>query len=261
MFATARRFAATALPALALSAALASSPRAESGIDFSAMSDAERQAFGEAVRQFLLDNPETVYDALQALQIRREAEQEEAERAVVAQYLGALHDTSYAWEGGNPEGDITVVEFLDYRCGFCKRAHPAVKEVLERDPNVRLIVREFPILGPESVAAGRMAMAGYRLEPELYPQLNDALMSHEGALTETMAYRIADGVGYDIAELKSLANSDEIAREIDKTYQLAEVLEIQGTPTFIVGNQIVRGFQPVDEFLQTIAGARRTASN
>ncbi|MEL6766637.1 MAG: DsbA family protein [Pseudomonadota bacterium] len=234
---------------------------AEEQIDFSAMTPEQQAAFGEAVRGYLIENPEVIYEAIQVLEERREREAAEAETTLVSQYLGALHDTTYSWEGGNPEGDITVVEFLDYRCGFCKRAHPAVKEVLETDENVRLIVREFPILGPESVVAGRMAMAAYRLDAELYPSLNDELMAFRGDLTETMAYRIAGQVGYDIAELKELAASDEIASEIDKNYQLAEVLGIQGTPTFIIGDRIVRGFLPADRFLAEIADARRTAEN
>ncbi|MEO1317975.1 MAG: DsbA family protein [Pseudomonadota bacterium] len=251
------------LPA-AFAAALLIAPGnapAQEAIDFSAMTPEQEAAFGEAVRGYLLENPEVIYDAIQVLEDRREREAAQAETTLVSQYLGALHDTSYSWEGGNPEGDVTVVEFLDYRCGFCKRAHPAVKEVLESDENVRLIVREFPILGPESVVAGRMAMAAYRIDSALYPSLNDELMSFRGDLTETMAYRIAGQVGYDIAALKELAATDEIAAEIDKNYQLAEILGIQGTPTFIIGNRIVRGFLPVDRMLAEIEEERRTAAN
>ncbi|MEM7496389.1 MAG: DsbA family protein [Pseudomonadota bacterium] len=244
----------------ALFAAPVAAP-AQEPLDFAAMSPEQEAAFGEAIRSYLLENPEVIYEAIQVLEERRETEQLTAEGELVSQYLGALHDTSYSWEGGNPDGDITVVEFLDYRCGFCKRAHPAVKEVLEKDPNVRLIVREFPILGPNSVVASRMAMAAYRLDAELYPELNDALMTFQGDLTETMAYRIAGQVGYDIGELKDLASTDEIAAEIDKNYQLADVLGIQGTPTFIIGDRIVRGFLPADRFLAAIEEERRTAAN
>ncbi|MEM6943254.1 MAG: DsbA family protein [Pseudomonadota bacterium] len=247
--------------ALAVGLGLGTTAAQAQDVDFSAMSPEQQADFEQAIRAYLLENPEVIYEAIQVLEARREQEQVAAEEELVAQYLGALHDTSYSWEGGNPEGDITVVEFLDYRCGFCKRAHPAVKEVLERDPNIRLIVREFPILGPNSVVAGRMAMAAYRLNADLYSALSDELMAFQGDLTETMAYRIAGQVGYDIAELKELAGSDEIATEIDKNYQLAEVLGIQGTPTFIIGSRIVRGFLPAETFLAAVEEERSSAAN
>lgn len=247
------------LAALALSAAL-TAPAAAQDFDIENMTETEREAFGEAVRSYLLDNPLVIREAIEVLQQRQDAEERAAESARVRQYLAALHDTTYSWSGGNPDGDVTVVEFLDYRCGFCKRAHPAVKEALETDGNFRLIVKEYPILGPDSEAAGRMAMAAYRIDPSLYPQLNDELMAFRGELTETMAYRIADQLGYDVAELKALASSSEIEAEIEKTYRLAEALGVRGTPTFIVGDRIVRGALPAGDLVAEIQAAREATN-
>ena len=229
-------------------------------IDYDSMTPAEREAFGDSIRSYLLDNPGVIREAIEALQAQQESAERLAESSRVRQYMAALHDTTYHWEGGNPDGDITMVEFADYRCAFCKRAHPVVKEVLERDDRVRLIVREYPILGPDSVAAGRMAMAAFRLDPARYPALNDELMLFQGDLTETIAYRIAGQLGFDIAELKELANSPEIVEEIERTYRLADALGVRGTPTFIGGDRIVRGALPIDGLLAEIEAARRATN-
>jgi protein-disulfide isomerase len=250
------RAALAGLAALGLGLAAAPARGQEAGFDPAAMTEAEREAFGAAVRAYLLDNPEVIAEAIEALQAREEAARAEAEGAKVRQYRAALHDTAYAWAGGDLDGDVTVVEFADYRCGFCKRAHAPVREAIERDGDVRLIVREYPILGDPSVAAGRMAMAAYRLDAGLYPALNDALMGFEGQLDETAAYRLAEEVGYDVADLKALAASGEIGAELEKTYRLAEVLGVRGTPTFIVEDRIVRGAVSAERLLAEIEAAR-----
>ncbi|MEM9783427.1 MAG: DsbA family protein [Pseudomonadota bacterium] len=245
-----------AAAALALGLVAAPLPAKAQLLDYDAMSSEERAAFGNAVRAYLMDNPEVIAEVIERLQETREADERARDSAAVSQYLGALYDTEYAYVGGNPDGDVTIVEFLDYRCGFCKRAHPEVITALEEDPDIRLIVKEFPILGPDSVVAGRMAMAANRIDPELYATLNDELMSFQGDLTETMAYRIAGVVGYDIADLKALAGSEEIEAQIERNYMLAEALGIRGTPTFIVGTEIVRGAVAANELLAMAARQR-----
>lgn len=245
-----------AAPLLAAAVALPALPAAAQGFDPADMSETERAAFGAAVRAYILENPGVIREAVEALQARESAAQAEEESRRVRQYMAALHDTSYAWAGGDADGDVTVVEFLDYRCGYCKRAHPAVKEALESDGDFRLIVREYPILGPESVAAGKMAMAAYRIDAALYPVLSDALMEFQGQLDETSAYRIAERVGYDVAELKALAGSEEIDAKLAETYRLAEALGVRGTPTFVIGDRIVRGAVPAGQLVAMIAAER-----
>lgn len=241
--------------ALALPAAGGAAP-----LDLSAMSEADRAAFGEQVRSYLIENPEVIMEAIQELERRRSAATDANDREMIAANADRLFEDGFSWEAGNPEGDVTVVEFLDYRCGYCKRAHPEVATLLEQDPDVRLVVKEFPILGPASVAAGRMALAALELDRDRFEPLHDALMDHRGDLTEDVAYRLAAEAGYDVDRLRELAGSTETDDRLQQNYQLAQSLGLQGTPAFVIGNQIVRGYMPAADLAAAVAEAR-AASN
>jgi len=220
------------------------------------MTAAEREAFRSEVRAYLLEYPEVLMEAINILQARRKANTRPTDAALIAASSEQLYNDPNSWVGGNPDGDVTLVEFSDYRCGYFKKAHPELQELLQRDPNIRLVVKEWPILGPDSVAAARMATAALDLDPSKYGALNDALMSFEGQLTEAAAYQIASGVGYDIAALKKRAASAEIEARIEDNYALAQTLGLRGTPSFILGNQIIRGYVPVDQMQAAVAEAR-----
>ena len=225
-------------------------------LDLDKMSDEDRAAFREEVRSYLMENPEVIIEAIQILEQRRSVAAQESDRQMIEAHADQLYDDGFSFVGGNPEGDVTVVEFLDYRCGYCKKAQPAVEELLDRDPNVRLIVKEFPILGPDSVTAGKLALAALELDRSKFGPLHDALMGHGGDLTEEAAYRIAEEAGYDEGALKELAESTEIDDRLQRNYQLAQALGLQGTPAFVVGNEIIRGYLPADEMLAAVREAR-----
>ena len=224
------------------------------------MSDAERKAFGEAVRAYLLENPQVIMEAVEVLEQRQQQASADRDKDLVADNAKEIFDDGFSFVDGNLNGDVTIVEFLDYRCGYCKRAHPVVQELMESDPNLKLVVKEFPILGPNSVAAGRMALAAVELDPSLYKDLNDELMSYQGDLTEAMAYRIAGQAGYDIAKLKDLAADDKISDRLNRNYQLAQKLGVQGTPAFVIGDRVIRGFLPIED-MQAVVQQARVASN
>ena len=224
------------------------------------MSAEEREAFRAEIRAYLLENPEVLMEAIQVLEARRDATTRAADAELIAANSEQLYNDTNSWVGGNPNGDVTLVEFSDYRCGYCKKAHPELKELLQRDPNIRLVIKEFPILGPESVAAGRIAMAALDLDGDKFESLNDALMNFGGQLTEAIAYQIAKGVGYDIAALETRAASAEIEARIADNYALARAMGLQGTPSFILGNQIIRGYLPVDQMMAAVAEARATTN-
>jgi protein-disulfide isomerase len=254
-----RTIAAMALAAAALLPAVAL-PQDQSRPALSDMSEADREALRTEIRAYLLEHPEVLSEAIQVLEQRRAADRDARDAALIAENSNALFGGEHNWVAGNPDGDITVVEFSDYRCGYCKRAHPEIKELLERDSNIRLVVKEFPILGPDSVTAAKIAQAALDIDPERFGALHDELMAFQGQLSEAAAYQIAGTVGYDVAALKERAGSPDIEKRIGANYALARTLGLEGTPSFVVGKQILRGYLPLDGMIDVVALARATTN-
>lgn len=246
-----------ALPLLAGSPAMAQQSSLPS---FSDLDPAQRAALHAEIRAYLLENPEIIVEAIEVLENRRAVQARSADGELIAANAEALYNDGFSHVMGNPDGDVTVVEFLDYRCGYCKRAHPEIKEMLSRDPNIRLIVKEFPILGPASVEAGKLALAALDIDPSLYAELSDRLMNYRGNLTGRVAYRIAGEVGYNIQKLKLRAAGEVIDDRLADNYRVAQALNLTGTPSFVVGTEIIRGYLPVDDMLAAVE-AQRAAAN
>jgi protein-disulfide isomerase len=245
----------TLIAPLVLATGLAAAPLA--ALDLSSMSEAERSAFRDEIRSYLLDNPEIILEAIQVLEDRQAAAQAEADRATLAANLAEVQDDGYSWVGGNPEGDITLVEFIDYRCGFCRRAAPEVDALLENDGNIRLVIKEFPILGEDSLASSRFAVATKQVAGnEAYKQVHDALLALSGAVNETALRRLSDGLGLQTDAIIAQMDSDEVTAEIAQTRDLAQRLGISGTPTFVLEDEMLRGFVPADELAVIVADKR-----
>ncbi len=226
-------------------------------LDLDAMSEEERAAFGAAVRDYLLENPQVIMDAVAILEERQAAAQAEADLALVENSKTALFEDGMSFVGGNPDGDITLVEFLDYRCGFCKRAHPEVGKLLSADGNIRLIIKEFPILGDQSVLASRFAISAKNIAgPEAYKALSDALMEFPGDITMPALSRMARTLGLDSDAIEDGMDAPEVTRELQANRALAQQLRITGTPTFVVEDELLRGFLPFDQ-LQAIVDEKR----
>ncbi|MGJ8545269.1 MAG: DsbA family protein [Sulfitobacter sp.] len=239
--------AATAM-ALALPAAAA---------DLKELSDVERAQFRAEVRSYLLENPEVIMEAVEVLRLREAQGQQEAEVSMVSDNAEEIFNDGYSWVGGNPEGDITLVEFLDYRCGYCKRAHGEVAKLLESDGNIRLIVKEFPILGEDSVLASRFAIATRQIAGnDEYKALHDALMALQGNVTQPVLERLSDGLGFDTAAIVARMDSDEVSAEIAQNHALAQKLAITGTPTFVMQDEMLRGYLPFDQ-MQALVDEKR----
>ncbi len=225
--------------------------------DIDAMSDAERQAFREEIRGYLLENPEVLMEALSVLEERREAEAAESEGRLLVEFETAIFDDGWSYVGGNPDGDVTIVEFLDYRCGFCKRAHPAVQELIATDGNIRLIVKEFPILGPASELGSRYAIATLRVEgDEAYKSVHDAMMEMRGELSASVLERLSEDLVLDHAAIEEEMQSEEVSTVISTNRELASVLNIQGTPSFIMGDSFVRGFVELEQMREIVETIR-----
>lgn len=251
---TLRRFAALARAALIGALVTAAAPAA---LAQSAMTAEERTALRAEIRAFLLEEPELIVEVLDTLEQRRREQQEQSAQDALASNADLLMRDGFSYVGGNPDGDVTMVEFIDYRCGYCKRAHPHVLDLLAADGELRFVVKEFPILGPDSVFAGRAALASLRQKDgALYKPFHDAMIEHRGALTETVVKQLAREVGLEIALLELDMADPEIEKQLQSTYELAGQLGINGTPAFVIGNQIVRGFVPSDQMAGLVAAAR-----
>jgi protein-disulfide isomerase len=236
--------------ALALILALATPAMAE-------MTDAERQAFRDEVRAYLLENPEVLVEALDIYQAQQEALAAQADVQLLADNKDAIFNDGISWVGGNPDGDVTVVEFMDYRCGYCRKAFSEIEELVKSDGNIRFIVKEFPILGEQSLLSSQFAIAVKRLYgPEAYKNAHNALVSLRGDATPETLSQLATDLGHDPAGLMIAMTSPEVKAEIDANHALGSAMQINGTPTFIVDGTLLRGYVPLGDMRQIVADER-----
>lgn len=234
------------------------SASAASAFDIEAMTEAERDIFRAEIRDYLLENPEVLMEAIAVLEDKRAAEAAAQEGVLLEEYRSAIFEDGYSWVGGNPDGDVTVVEFLDYRCGFCKRAHPEVQSLLSGDGNIRFVVKEFPILGAESELASRYAIATKLTEgDDTYSSVHDALMEWGGPVNEGALGRIAREAGVtDHDAVLAEMNSDAVSQIIASNRALGQALNIQGTPSFIMGDTFVRGYVDLEQMRSIVESIR-----
>jgi protein-disulfide isomerase len=242
----------TALTALAVSILAAALPvRAQEiapGLD--------RDTLRSEIRAYLLENPEVIYEAIQILDQRRQLAQAAAELDLVHANADALRHDGYSHVAGNPDGALTIVEFFDYRCTYCKRAQADVLTLMRTNPDIRFVMKEFPILGPDSVLASRAAVAGLRQGGEKYERFHNTLMAFGGPLSDAVVDKLAERAGLDVAKMRADMELPEVEQEIRKNHALAELLQVSGTPTFVIGDKIVRGFLPLDEMTKVVELAR-----
>lgn len=226
-------------------------------LDLENMSDADRTAFGEQVRAYLLENPQVIMDAVQVLEQRQAAEQARGDIALIEQHSEAIFNDGYSWVGGNPDGDVTIVEFFDYRCGYCRRAHPEVTQLLELDGNIRYVAKEFPILGENSLVSSRFALAVREVAGDAaYKAASDALIALNADMDEPVLRRLADTLELDADAVIAAMDSDAVTTQLAQTRELAQSLQITGTPSFVMGDQLIRGYVPLDAMLQIVDEAR-----
>jgi protein-disulfide isomerase len=199
----------------------------------------EPDEFGEPVRAYLLAHPEVIVEAVQLYQLRQQAAQAEAVERTIAERADEIFHDPAAPVGGNASGDITLVEFFDYNCNYCRAVDPTIAEVLDADPGLRLVHKEFPILGDGSEAAARVALAAERQGK--YRELHRALMSVQGSATEESALAAAAAAGLDVERLRRDMDDPAIAGAIARNRALAAALGINGTPGFVVAGQVVPG--------------------
>lgn len=217
-----------------------------SALDITAMTQEERKVFRAEVRAYLLENPQVIMDAVAVLEERQNAQKVNDDVALVQVNAEELFNDPNSWVGGNPDGDITLVEFLDYRCGYCRKAHDVVHNLLKEDGNIRLIVKEFPILGDESTASSRFAVATRLVAGDAaYEAATNALIRLTGATSEQVFRRLATTLDLDGDAILAKMDSDEVTQIIADNHALGQRMQISGTPTFIMQDQMLRGFLPL----------------
>ena len=218
------------------------------------LSEAQTRAVEALVERYIAENPDKILEAVRAYNQRQEEEQRaEAESNLVARHDEIVNDPASP-VAGNPDGDVTVVEFFDYRCGYCKRSLDVLMAVMQEDPNVRVVFKEFPILSPQSLQAARAALASRRQDK--YFDFHVALMGARGTFDDEQIFDIAHEVGLDVDRLIDDMQSPEIEAHIDAVNQLARALDIGGTPAFVVGGEIYRGAIDLDTMRSAIAATR-----
>lgn len=210
----------------------------------------------EVVRQYLRDHPEVVVEAIAALRSKQEATKENRIKTALAERRGQLEDDPASPVAGNPQGDVTVVEFFDYRCGYCKRVFPSVVEMLNSDPDVRYVFKEYPILGEDSLFAARAALAVWRLAPARYFAFHSAMMAAKGTLGEKRVMTFAAEVGVEIGALRQAMADPGIDEVLQGNFALAAALGIDGTPSFVIGDTLIPGAVDL-ETLRSLVSAQR----
>jgi protein-disulfide isomerase len=214
-----------------------------------------REAIEEVIREYLLNHPELIIESIRRAQQReREAARAQGQAAILAHRQALSHDPDSP-VGGNPAGDVTVVEFFDYRCPHCRRMAPVIKTLLTEDPRVRLVYKELPILGEESVLAARAALAARR--QGRYAEAHDRLMAETGPLTKASVVQTLAAIGLDPERLRADMDAPEVATLIGRELALAQALGIHGTPAFVVGGELVVGAVDLGTLRDLISQARR----
>ena len=221
------------------------------------MTAEERAAFRDEVRAYLLENPEVIVEAMDILQARDQESAAAKDRQMLAEQHAVIFDDPASWSGGNSAGDITIVEFVDYRCGYCRKAHDEVNELVTSDGNIRFVMKEFPILGEASLISSRFAIAVLQLHgADAYKTVHDQLIALRGEPDEATLTRLAGDLGFDAAAITALMPSDAVTDVIKANHTLADIMEISGTPTFVVNGTMVRGYVPLEGMRQIVAQER-----
>ena len=228
-----------------------------STISLAEETSANRQTVEGWVKDYLMQNPEVIRDAIMELQRRETAAKEAAVKTALSANKSMLLNDPGSFVAGNPNGDITVVEFFDYKCGYCKRALPALVDLINDDPNVRVVLKEFPILGPQSVVGARAAIAAMKqARGDDYMKFHQQLMMTRGDISEGRVMELAGRMGLDPAQLAKDMRAREVEAIISRNHQLASMLDITGTPAFVIGDRIVPGAISLSEMKQIVAEQR-----
>lgn len=225
-----------------------------------AFDDAQRKEIEAIIHDYLIENPEVLLDVQEALTAKQMAAQRAQQQDAIANQSERIFQSAADPVLGNPDGSVTVVEFFDYNCGFCKRAMTDMVSMMESDSELKFVLKEFPILGPDSEKAHRVAFAFYDLYPEKYAEFHLRLLGGDGRANEDTAMRIATDLGGDKDALRKQMEDPTITERIRGTYELANELGISGTPAYVIGDEVISGALGADVLTTKIANVRECGS-
>ena len=214
----------------------------------------DKATLGKSIREYLIANPEVLVEAMQELERKQDSQQSSQAQKAIQENRSALLSDPETPIAGNPDGDVTIVEFSDYQCPYCKRAHTAVKSVLAADSQVKLVFKDLPILGEPSRIAAFAALAARAQNKHL--AFHDALMESNGKLDRARIMEIAGSVGLDVAKLQKDMDDPKLKEIIERNMALASALGVRGTPAFVIGNQFVPGAVDADTLKRMINDVR-----
>ena len=195
----------------------------------------------KVVRDYILKNPEVIVEALQIFEQRQEAEFNERQKSLIASNHDVLVSSAHQSILGNPDGDVTLIEFFDYNCGFCRDSLEHLQKLVAEDDKLKIVLKEFPVLGPDSQDAARVAIAASKIDPDKYLKLHVQLLKTRGQANKRIALSIAEQLDYDMDALRGKMSETVIDESINEVYGLANQLGLTGTPTFIIGNEVMPG--------------------
>ena len=224
-----------------------------------AFSAAQAREIENIVKNYLVQHPEVLQEAMEALDRRQKEAEADKARVTIKDNNATIFNSTHQVVLGNPQGKVTMVEFFDYNCAYCKRALADMLDLLKTDSDLRFVLKEFPVLGPGSVEAAHVAVAARMQDPsgKKYMEFHQKLLGGRGPADKMRALAVAKDVGFDVARLEKDMNSDEVKATIEENMKLADALGVSGTPTYVVGEEVVVGAVGLDELRGKIKSERR----
>ena len=243
------------IPATPLPAPV-SRPTGTEVVQMAELSNDQRSEVEAIIRNYLIANPEIVRDAINELQRREDAEAQAAQGKAIADASDLIFGSTHQVVLGNPKGNVTLVEFFDYNCTYCRRAQADMQKLIQADPNLRIVLKEFPVLGDGSVEAAKVGVAVQMTAPEKYGEFHDALLGEPGQVNGERALAVAADIGIDPEALKTKLDSDEVKTTISEVYDLAGKLNLTGTPSYVTKKEVIVGAVGYDALKGKIEDAR-----
>jgi protein-disulfide isomerase len=244
---------------LALTLALGTVPaHAQATLEASPFTDAQRQAIEAIIKDYLVKNPDVLQEAIAEGEKRQLETQRLAQSAALKESQGALLNSPHDVVAGNPQGDVTMVEFFDYNCGYCRKALADVQALIKSDPKLRVVIKDFPVLGPESLEASQIALAAkQQLKGDKLFEFHQKLLESKGRINGAKALQVAKEMGLDTAKLQKDAQGPEVKAALTENRGLGDKLGLSGTPAFIIGDEIIPGAVGVEPIRKTITDVRQ----